>query len=176
MAGLVTYDVLGNERHKAVCELRKIPGQMTGDTIDGPYYEFYEKLANAIGIETNEGLMFSIVRDRLIHLLGGDRPSGIDVLREMDTDGTSHNDNPTSSITDELREWASDRHCKGMSHTDVLNIRLIADRIDEQFDRICKQQEAVLQSTIDGMVDDRDNPLDLLREAAREYQRAVRNG
>ena len=55
-------------------------------------------------------------------------------------------------ITDELRKWASDRHCKGMSHTDVLNIGLIADRIDAQFDRICWQQEAVLQKTIDGMV------------------------
>ena len=57
------------------------------------------------------------------------------------------------SITDELRKWASDRHCKGISHTDVLNIGLIADRIDEQFDRICQQQEAVLQEAIDGMVE-----------------------
>jgi hypothetical protein len=66
--------------------------------------------------------------------------------------GTCPDDVPMASITDELREWASDRHCKGMSHTDALNIGLIADRIDEQFDRICQQQEAVLQSTIDGMV------------------------
>lgn len=55
-------------------------------------------------------------------------------------------------ITDELRKWASDRHCKGVSHTDVLNIGLIADRIDEQFDRICAQQEAVLQATIADVV------------------------
>jgi hypothetical protein len=66
-------------------------------------------------------------------------------------DGTSPNDDQSSSITDELRKWASDRHCKGISHTDALNIGLIADRIDEQFDRICQQQEAVLQSTIDEM-------------------------
>ena len=188
-----TYDVLDNERRKAVFELRKLPEWYKDDGKRSPAGKFNEAIGDAIGVE---GLLsFAKIRDRLIHLLGGDQPSGIDVLRAMDADGTCPNDVPTSSITDELREWASDRHCKGMSHTDVLNIGLIADRIDEQFDRICKQQEAVLQSTIDDvvkeyehdrlpnqlriekLVEQRDEArqecadlLDLLRDAASEYQ------
>jgi chromosome segregation ATPase len=51
----------------------------------------------------------------------------------------------------------------------VLNIGLIADRIDAQFDRICKQQEAVLQSIIDEVIEERKS--DRLRIEKLERQR-----
>lgn len=238
MDRLVTYDVLWNERHKAVCELRNMHLD-TGSAV--------KKLTIALGVKWNSDnavRSVTLLQKRLIHLLGGDQPSGIDVLRgadlskksvdamssraegqsqddalmrvrlnaktyayqileladilgvdvnvgdnvadignavmakarhladecnfstpenDMDTEdakpnpaetsddeidhvsfgtrsitngttgqpnGTCPDDVPMASITDELREWASDRHCKGMSHTDVLNIGLIADRID----------------------------------------------
>jgi hypothetical protein len=166
MDGLVAYDVLWNERRKAIAELRKCDGGYTleWDNI----YEIFDALGvDYVGMAMAE--VYENVRDRLIHLLGGDKPSGIDVLREMDaesdTDGTCPNDDPTPSITDELRKWASDRHCKGMSHTDVLNIGLIADRIDEQFGRICQQQDAVLQETIDSMCEEQDRLQKRLRTA-----------
>ena len=200
MDGLVAYDVLDNERRKAIAELRKLPEWYKDDGKRSPAGKFNEAIGDAIGVE---GLLsFTKIRDRLIHLLGGDKPSGIDVLREMDaesdTDGTSPNDVPTSSITDELREWA--RRCTVRdfvltTYPEQHAVRgileqliAIADRIDEQFDRICEQQEAVLQSTIGGMVKEyehdrlpdqlrienlekqRDNLLDLLRDARDEYK------
>ena len=170
--GLVTYDVLDNERRKAVCELRKMPDAYNDKK---PTRRWYIELCDAIGV--GYATTFANVRDRLIHLLGGDQPSGIDVLRAMDaesdTDATSPNDDPSVSITDELRKWASDRHCKGISHTDMLNIGLIADRIDEQFDRICQQQEAVLQETIAEVVKEyeHDRLPDQLRIEKLEKQR-----
>ena len=56
------------------------------------------------------------------------------------------------SITDELREFVG-TFSKRLSIS-VAEVNAIADRIDEQFDRICQQQEAVLQSTIDDMCDE----------------------
>lgn len=102
------------------------------------------------GLQREEVSDGRVVDDSVCDTSGSYR--GVSVhLDGLKDDGTCPNDVRASSITDELREWASDRHCKGMSHTDVLNIGLIADRIDEQFDRICQQQEAVLQETIDEM-------------------------
>ena len=79
-----------------------------------------------------------------------------DALSEMDAesdaDGTCPNDVSTPSITDELREWASTE----VPYKYGRKLHAIADRIDAQFDRICQQQENVLQSTIDRMVDERD--------------------
>ena len=175
MDGLVTYDVLDNERRKVIAKLRKIP-----DVPDSSYTydEHLAMIYDALDVEAAPWSYSDLdeIRDNLIHLLGGDQPSGIDLLREMDGDGTSTNDDgtcpnddPTPSITDELREWASDRHCKGISHTDVLNIGLIADRIDDQFGRICQQQEAVLQSIIDEVVEERKS--DRLRIEKLERQR-----
>ena len=48
-------------------------------------------------------------------------------------------------------------------------IYAIADRIDAQFDRICEQQEAVLQSIIDEVVEERKS--DRLRIEKLERQR-----
>ena len=102
-------------------------------------------------------------------------------------------------ITDELRAYSResvkrDDYVGGLT----FDLDRIADRIDEQFKRICWQQEAVLQHTIDTMVDERDKLVDnrdmwrgkamqltdvvdryvgryedileLLRDAASEYQ------
>ena len=49
------------------------------------------------------------------------------------------------SITDELREWAQ----KAPTYAFMQKLPTLADRIDDQFDRICQQQENVLQATID---------------------------
>ena len=67
-----TCDALDNERHKAICELRKM-------TIDSHYYGNYQRIALAIGV-TYDGERFAseCVRDRLIHLLGGDVCEGGD--------------------------------------------------------------------------------------------------
>lgn len=162
MDGLVTYDVLDNERQKAVCELRRIVD-------DGMPISILE-LACTIGTKLHEGDKVSIsLCNRLIHLLGGDQPSGIDMLREMDAesdaDVTCPNDVLTSSITDELRKWADGDvwSCKWEE------FKAIADRIDEQFDRICQQQEAVLQSIIDEVIEERKS--DQLRIEKLEKQR-----
>lgn len=186
------YDVLGNERHKAVCELKKIQTDAGG---------FVKALANALGVEWQAPRVVQTiaeVRDRLIHLLGGDehakplietlvkdteelsrqgkvrfppnKDGSLDGLKTVEETAAlidkvkrradkSHESSPMrleneTGITDELRKWASDRHCKGISHTDALNVGIIADHIEEQFKRICWQQEAVLQSTIEQMTDE----------------------
>lgn len=64
--GTSGYDTLGNERHKAVCELRNIHTDAGG---------FVKELAAAIGVEWKAPRVkqtISEIRDRLIHLLGGD--------------------------------------------------------------------------------------------------------
>lgn len=170
MDGLVAYDVLWNERHKAVCELRKLDG------CSPTAHNFRDALAASVnvpkdGAPYDDKELCHLICDRLIHLLGGDQPSGIDVLRAMDgesdTDETSPNDVPTSSITDELRKWMS----TVLTSDDYA--WAIADRIDEQFDRICQQQEAVLQATIEGMVKEyeHDRLPDQLRIEKLEQQR-----
>lgn len=63
----VTYDTLENERHKAVCELRKMKLD-TGSAV--------KKLAIALGIEWNADnapKSVALLQKRLIHLLGGDQ-------------------------------------------------------------------------------------------------------
>lgn len=253
------YDTLSNERHKAVCELRKIQADSGG---------FVKALASAIGIDwmaprVNQTL--AEVRDRLIHLLGGDEPTLSDLYgiwseddksdecnfsgaesymgadgretnpaetptepsdhvsfgtqpitseqREYADDycyrghffafksdmtypmpwdnpaetsedavgttgqpnGTCPNNVPTPSITDELRKFAEtfryewyDEKDGSVCYTtsdmpptiDSVNgadyINGIADRIDQQFDRICLRQESVLQQTVNEMCEERD--------------------
>ena len=58
----VAYDVLGNERHKAVCEL----GKLSGSPSD--IWVWKRQLGEAIGAD-NE--MYSSINERLIRLLGG---------------------------------------------------------------------------------------------------------
>lgn len=76
------YDVLGNERHKAICNLREMPKLFPNkDNGGADLYAWKSALAKAIGSDTE---LFSAIRDRLIHLLGGDQPKFSDLLKEDD--------------------------------------------------------------------------------------------
>jgi len=179
----VAYDVLWNERHKAVCELRKLNsenfgcGQFMGDLLSAIDPNWINRASTF-----DEATLNEYMRDRLIHLLGGDQPSGIDVLRAMDaesdTDGTSPNDVRTSSITDELRKFTlsqamTQRVTPDEQRAARKELQTIADRIDAQFNRICHQQEAVLQETIADVVKEyeHDRLPDQLRIEKLENQR-----
>ena len=187
--GASIIDKLGNERHKAVCELRKLCERNVH------IWKAQINMALGLGLDaSNEDFC-----DRLIHLLGGDQPTLSDLygilqdgaesenkggesahkmtksaeIGKLDVNGTSPNDDgtcpnddPTSSITDELREFATDPLLGYASQElHVERITAIADRIDEQFDRICEQQEAALQSTIDSMCKEQDRLQERLRAA-----------
>lgn len=141
------YDVLDNERHKAVCELSKL------DFDPNSVMENQEAIANALGVDYKFDEGFSDgMRRRLIHLLGGNEYYVLDMSkaktigRESDVsesdDGTSitngtmgqsnetcPNDAPSTSITDELRWWASIK----VPHKYGLQLTAIADRIDESY-------------------------------------------
>lgn len=78
---MVEYDVLGNERHKAICKLREMPKLYPNKDGGADLYAWKSALADAIGANTE---LFSAIRDRLIHLLGGDQPTLSDILREGD--------------------------------------------------------------------------------------------
>ena len=72
----MTYDVLDNERHKAVCELRKLPDGYPSYSAF-PFAKWYKDLSLALGISalgvSGGELSCARVRDTLIHLLGGDQ-------------------------------------------------------------------------------------------------------
>lgn len=72
----MTYDVLDNERHKAVCELRKLPDGYPSYSAF-PFAKWYKDLSLALGISalgvSGGELSCTRVRDTLIHLLGGDQ-------------------------------------------------------------------------------------------------------
>lgn len=78
---MVEYDVLGNERHKAICKLREMPKLYPSKDGSADVFAWKRELANAIGADTE---LFSAIRNRLIHLLGGDQPTLGDMLREDD--------------------------------------------------------------------------------------------
>ena len=78
---MVEYDVLGNERHKAICKLREMPKLYPGKDGSADVFAWKRELANAIGADTE---LFSAIRNRLIHLLGGDQPTLSELLREDD--------------------------------------------------------------------------------------------
>lgn len=134
----VAYDVLGNERHKAVCELKKIHTDAGG---------FVKALANALGVEWQAPRVHQTiaeVRDRLIHLLGGDtEPTSQEspILSNCATD-----DGGEVTITDELREYVSDHILKDIVlttypeqhevHGVFEDFIAFADRIDEQVEEL----------------------------------------
>ena len=90
---MVEYDVLGNERHKAICKLREMPKLYPNKDGGADLYAWKSALADAIGANTE---LFSAIRDRLIHLLGGDQPTLSDMLRE-DDDGVDARPSDTAS-------------------------------------------------------------------------------
>lgn len=112
-------DALGNERHRAVCELRKLSLD-TGSAV--------KKLATALGIKWNSDnatRSCALIRDRLIHLLGGDAKMDAGIIKSSGDeggkfaknaenhqigqdngtgDGTCPDNVPFASVADELRE------------------------------------------------------------------------
>lgn len=78
---LVAYDVLGNERHKAVCELRKL--RDCKEDYFAPEL-FFDGLYDALGCRAEtDGDSGDQMCDRLIHLLGGDEPTAIDYIKRI---------------------------------------------------------------------------------------------
>lgn len=158
----VGYDVLGNERHKAVCELRKLKlgvGSLANNQIC---------IADAIGAEFNEGDNFSkVMQARLIHLLGGDErnfstaENNTRVLMPWDNPAETSKDasdhvSLNTRITSELRDAIQPCMDDDWLTIERAAFDAIADRIDAQFSRICEQQESVLQAAIGQMCDERD--------------------
>lgn len=93
---MVEYDVLGNERHEAICKLREMPKLYPGKDGEADLYAWKHALADAIGADTE---LFSAIRNRLIHLLGGDQPTLSElfgILRE-DDDGVDAQPSDTAS-------------------------------------------------------------------------------
>lgn len=167
----MTYDVLGNERHKAVCELRKMPDAYKGKK---PTRRWYMELCDAIGI--GYATTFANVRDRLIHLLGGDEP---DSQKSPIFEDSGTDDAGEITITDELRKFATDPLLGYASQEQhVERITAIADRIDEKFGHIYHQQGAVLQSAISHLIEECNKlhaECDQLRAKLEEADAAIAN-
>jgi len=161
---MVEYDALGNERHKAICKLREMPKLYPSKDGGADLYAWKSALADAIGADTE---LFSAIRDRLIHLLGGDQPSLSDMLRE-DDDGVDARPSDSASadspvhgsagcgcggacgcdgeellapITTELREYMETyRPIEDAGHVVVSRIGTIGF---EGFDRLCDNIDAI---------------------------------
>ena len=169
----VGYDVLSNERHEAVCELRKL------DLHQDSVMNNQTAIANAIGVDFEVGELFSdAMRRRLIHLLGGDEIVENAENYNLDSEPDAQNDENGDfcesnhmTITDELRTYAEE--CFPGPHNALI---AIADRIDEQFARICEQQERVLQDTIGEMQDEIDRQKDLRDKNAKVAEDAIHSG
>lgn len=194
----VSYDVLGNERHKAVCELRNTSLE-TGSAV--------KKLAHALGVKWNPDNVLKsmgLLRGRLIHLLGGDEPTLSDlygiwqggkesesrdselahkITKSAETinlsdksDGelmeNGENHKFDGCITDELRKFKGHINA-GLKPEMVLalhaEINCIADRIDERA-RLGAIKADIWQDYANQMRAERDNLLDLLRDARDEYK------
>lgn len=155
---MVEYDVLGNERHKAICKLRDMPKLFPNKDGGADLYAWKAALADAIGANTE---LFSAIRDRLIHLLGGDQPKLSDLLKGDDdvvdarpSDSASV-DSPVhgaagcgcggacgcdgeellAPITTELRDSMS-RYCNFATEN-------IVSLSEEEFDRLCDNIDAI---------------------------------
>lgn len=155
---MVEYDVLGNERHKAICKLREMPKLYPNKDGGADLYAWKRELADAIGADTE---LFSAIRDRLIHLLGGDQPKFSDILGE-DDDGVDARPSDSASadspvhgaagcgcggacgcdgeellapITTELRDMA-ERYCN-FKDSNIVKFR------EEEFERLCDNIDAI---------------------------------
>lgn len=140
----VGYDVLDNERHKAVRELRKL------DLHPNSVMNNQEVIADALGVDFKVGELFSdAMRRRLIHLLGGDEIVENAENYNLGNEPDGQNDNAT--ITSELRKWVRIREMETIISTTMppqmeerptysgQRLLAIADRIDEQYEVTQKQ-------------------------------------
>lgn len=99
---MVEYDTLGNERHKAICNLREMPKLYPNKDGGADLYAWKRELADAIGADTE---LFSAIRNRLIHLLGGDQPTLSDLLKE-DDDGVDARPSDSASADSPVHDSA----------------------------------------------------------------------
>lgn len=168
----VEYDVLGNERHKAICELRKL-----ADAIDDGQWVGMDDLANALGL----GSWISNPVRKILQLFAGDEcDSCADVHSERHDDALSktiRNSNvycAQPSATHELRAWVA----KEVQPECWAKANALADRIDDDVKQVTIDTR---QSTYDfmcleidrlntSMQEERQMYLDLLRDAARDYR------
>lgn len=165
------YDVLDNERHKAVCRLR----EWEPDEDGMPRRELWEAVMGeelpTMPLKSDAELDI-IMRDRLIHLLGGDEPTVMEyiqrIVREHDRRcldvkpsgaelsqasvdamsrraDQSHESSPMrqeneTGITEELREKIHEKVNQELYVVvEADDLYAIADRIDEQFARVCER-------------------------------------
>lgn len=93
---MVEYDVLDNERHKAICKLREMPKLYPNKDGGADLYAWKRDLANAIGADTE---LFSAIRNRLIHLLGGDQPTLSELFGILGEDDDGVDARPSDSAS-----------------------------------------------------------------------------
>lgn len=132
---MVEYDVLGNERHEAVCKLREMPNLYPSKDGGADVFAWKSELANAIGADTE---LFSAIRNRLIHLLGGDQPKLSElfgILRE-DDDGVDARPSDSASADSPVHGSAG---CACDSRCGVLaeGIAPITTELRDRAERIC---------------------------------------
>jgi hypothetical protein len=190
-----TYDVLGNERQEAVCKLRNIHldtgsavkklaialgVKWNPDNAQKSMMTLQKRLIYLLGgdecnFSGSENDMYAdntepnpakTLDDASNHVSFGTRSDG--TMGQLN--GTCPNGAPTASITSEMRDAMQPCIDDDWLTIERSAFDAIADRTDEQFDRICKQYEAVLQATIDAMVDERDR----LMEQRFELQQSLR--
>lgn len=170
----VEYDAFGNERHKAICELRKL-----ADAIDdGQWVGMYE-LGEALGFDIYR-THHNPIRKILQLFIGDEYDSCVDVHSERHDDALSktiRNSNvycAQPSATHELRAWVA----KEVQPECWAKANDLADRIDDDVTQITIDTR---QSTYDfmcleigrlntSMEKERQMYLDLLRDAARDYR------
>lgn len=160
LAKAMTYDVLGNERHKVVCELRKWEPDEDGM----PHRELWEAVMGeklpTVPLNGDAELDI-IMRDRLIHLLGGDEPNFTDIAETIKSgdecedklmeNGENHK---IATIADELRKYVAEIWDGSMYVNRVpMKLRAIADRMDEQFARVCELWERTATDTAQSVHD-----------------------
>ena len=194
----VTYDELGNERHKAICELRNVPDDIGKSELT--YQETEDMIYAALGVKKEllgyyKGL--DALRDRLIYLLGGDEPysnhtrtilepnlpksaeiikSGDEFEDKLMESGENHQIEAT--FTDELRKFKG-RINAVLAPEMVLALRAeincIADRIDEQERKLRKQRDGFKRAMVaaQDLLEKRMDERDELREEVKSLKRAA---
>lgn len=98
----VTYDALGNERHKAVCKLRGISVDELRKKYDYVYActEFIWAIGRAIGVRSDS--TYEEIIKRLIYLIGGDES-----LPNLSRTSAEPDGGENCRITDENFNWES---------------------------------------------------------------------
>lgn len=132
---MVEYDVLGNERHKAICKLREMPKLYPGKDGSADVFAWKRELANAIGADTE---LFSAIRNRLIHLLGGDQPTLSDLFGIWKGDDDGVDARPSDSASDDSPDHGSCA-CGGRCGAGVLDdgVAPITTELRDRAERYC---------------------------------------